>query len=133
MAHVSYTSYKYSTLATVVSLISQIFMLGGIAMAVFGLMDLEFSMIGGGLLMAAVCGIGGHILAETINSIFGNAKWWRTVIKKQGLEDRIPHSVDLCFQVYNANPCNWTLDKISLLNPAGAAQIRQALASQNTI
>lgn len=130
MARVSYTVYKNAPLATAISFLSSMFAMGGIAAVALGVMDGDFVMIGFGVVLAAACGFGGSALAETINTHQSNAKWWKNVIRKQGLEARIPNSVDVCFQVYNANPSEWTLSKIQALNPSGAAQIRQTLAAK---
>lgn len=130
MARVTYTVYKNSILATIISLFSRMFAMGGVFMAVIGLMDGEFGMVGAGAVMFVIFGIGGTALAEAINSRKTNVKLWKEVIRKQGWEAQIPNSVDVCFQVYNANPNPWTLGKIEKLNPAAAAQIRQALAAK---
>lgn len=130
MARVTYTEYKNSHLATAVSLLSSMCATGGILMAVAGIFDGDFGMIGAGVVIALVCGIVGSALAEVINAYQSNAKWWKNVVRKQGWEAKIPNSVDVCFQVYNANPGEWTLNKIQALNPSAAAQIRQALAAK---
>jgi len=104
--------------------------MGGILMAVAGIFDGDFEMIGAGVVIALACGVGGNALAETINARQSNVKWWENVVRKQGWEAQIPNSVDVCFQVYNANPSEWTLNKIQTLNPSGAAQIRQAKAAK---
>lgn len=130
MARVTYTVYKKSPLATVISFLSSMFAMGGIAAVAAGVVDGDFGLIGFGVVFAAVCGFGGSALAEAINTHQSNAKWWRDVVRKQGWEAQIPNSVDVCFQVYNANPSEWTLGKIQALNPSGAAQIRQTLAAK---
>lgn len=130
MARFSYTVYKNSVLATIISFLAGIMSVFGIFMAVGGLFSLEFSILGMGVILFVVFGIGGNILAEMINTYQSNVKWWKNAIKKQGFEERITSSVDLCFQVYNANPCQWTLNKIRGMNPEAAAQIQQALANK---
>ncbi len=130
MARITYTKYENSFLATAVSFLSSMFVMGGCAALAIGVVDGDFGMIGFGIAVAAVCGFGGNFLAEIINTVQSNAKWWKNVIKKQGWEAQIPNSVDVCFQVYNANPGKWTLGKIQALNPSAAAQIRQALAAK---
>lgn len=130
MARFSYTVYKNSVLATIISFVSRLTMVFGIFMAVEGLLEGEFSLLGVGLVIGVIFGFGGTILAEMINTYQSNVKWWKNAIKKQGFEERITSSVDLCFQVYNANPCQWTLNKIRGMNPEAAAQIQQALANK---
>lgn len=129
MARISYTVYKNSILATILGFLSRVFALFGFAMAIGGVMDGEFGMLGGGAAFF-VLGIGGTALAETINTHQSNVKWWKNTIVKQGWEAQIPSSVDVCFQVYNANPRQWTLNKIRELNPSAAAQIQQTLAAK---
>lgn len=130
MARISYTVYNNSILATILSFLSRIFALFGIAMAIGGVLDGEFGMLGGGVAFFVLFGIGGTALAENINTHQSNVKWWKNTIVKQGWEAQIPNSVDVCFQVYNANPRQWTLNKIRELNPSAAAQIQQALAAK---
>ena len=69
-------------------------------------------------------------LAESINAKKGNEKWWKESVEKPGWAAKIPNSIPVCFQVYNANPNPWTLNKIRTLNPAGADQIQQALPTK---
>lgn len=130
MARITYTVYKSSILATVISFLSSIFGMFGIVMAVLGLFDGEFEMVLAGLLFFAVFGLGGTMLAKAIGTRKANKKWWKETIRKQGWEAQLPHSVDVCFKVYNANPNQWTLNQIQKWNPGAAAQIRQALAQQ---
>ena len=130
MARVSYTSYQNSVLATILSFLSSIGMLGGVALAAIGLFSLEFGMVAAGVLFFLIFGLGFTALAELLNKLATRSKWWKNQIRKTGLEARIPTSVQLCFDVYNAYPCPWTLEKIQALNPSGAEQIRQALANK---
>ena len=130
MARVTYTVYKNSILATIISFLSSMFGMGGILIAVLGLMDGEFEMVFGGILFFAVFGLGGTVLAKAIGTRKANKKWWKETIRNQGWEAQLPYSVDVCFKVYNANPNPWTLNQIQRWNPAAAAQIRQALAQQ---
>lgn len=130
MARISYTVYKNSVLATIISLLSRITALFGFAMAIGGVMGGEFGMLGGGAALFVIFGIGGGVLAENINIQQSNVKWWKEAIVKQGWEAQISNSVEVCFQVYNANPRPWPLNKIRELNPSAAAQIQQALAAK---
>ncbi len=130
MARVSYTVYKNSVLATIISFLSRMISAGGIMAAIMGVMNGDFEFLGVGAVLFAVFGLGGTALAETVNTYQSNAKWWENAVRKQGWEAQIPNSLDVCFKVYNANPSQWTLNKIEKLSPSSAAQIRQALAAK---
>ncbi len=130
MARVSYTVYKNSVLATIISFLTRMIAAGGIMAAVGGVVDGEFGLLGAGAVLFVVFGFGGTALAEAINTHQSNVKWWKNAVRKQGWEAQIPNSVDVCFKVYNANPNNWTLNKIQKLNPAGAARNQQALVAK---
>lgn len=130
MARFSYTVYKNSVLATIISFLSRMITMLGIVAAIVGVMDGEFVLLGVGAAIFVVFGIGGTALAEIINTYQSNIKWWKNSIVKPGWKAKIPNSVDVCFQVYNANPCQWTLNQIQKLNPSAAAQIQQSLASK---
>ena len=130
MARISYTVYKHSVLATIISFLSRIAVIFGVFIAVAGITDREFAFIGVGIVIFLVFGIGGSALAESINAKKGNEKWWKESVEKPGWAAKIPNSIPVCFQVYNANPNPWTLNKIRTLNPAGADQIQQALPTK---
>lgn len=74
MARVTYTKYENSHLATAISFLSSMFGMGGVLMAVMGILDGSFGMIGAGAVIALVFGFGGSALAETINAHRSNAK-----------------------------------------------------------
>lgn len=130
MARISYTVYKNSVLATIISFLSQAIAVFGIIVAIAGVADGEFSMLGAGAALFVIFGIGGTALAENINIQQSNVKWWKESVENPGWAARIPDSVEVCFQVYNSNPRPWTLNKIRELNPSAAAQIQQALAAK---
>ena len=125
MARISYTVYKTSVLATILSFISGMLVMAGCAFAAVAIVSSEYSMIPMGIFFFAL-GIGGKFLAE----ILATNAWWRQAIKAQNLEPEISNSVDFCFKVYNANSNSYVLKKIEQLNPQGAAQIRSALSAQ---
>lgn len=130
MARVTYTVYKNSILATLVSFLSQAMGMVWLIAAIVALVNGEFSVFGIGAVLFVVFGIGGALLAESINTLQCNSKWWKETVRKQGWEAKIPNSADACFAIYNANPCKWTLNKIRKLNPSAAAQIQQALPAK---
>lgn len=130
MIRISYTAYNNSVLATIISFLSRIFAMLGIFIAITGVMDGEFSLLGMGAVIFVAFGFGGSALAENINTHQTNIQWWKNSIKKQGWEAQIPNSVDVCFEIYNANPNQWTLNKIQELNPLAAAQIQRAIAAK---
>lgn len=129
MARFRITYYKNSFLASVFGIAGSLLgAMGGLLIAV-AIIDGAFDMILGGLvclLIAAVCGGAG----SRISAMKSNKTWWNEQIHKQNREREIVNSVDFCFQVYNANPNTWTLEKIEELNAGAAAQIRQALAAK---
>lgn len=127
MARITY--YKNSFLASVISILSSILgMVGGLFLAM-AILEGSFGDVPAGLacLVVAVCGGG---LAGRISRNKANTQWWQEQIQKQGREGQVTSSVDFCFQVYNANPNEWTLKKIEGLNPTAAAKIRQTLAAK---
>lgn len=130
MASIRYTSYKHSILATVLSFLSSIAGIGGLLCTVISLLDGAWEGVLTGLGIMLVFGLGFTALADIIGTRASNVNWWKTVIVKQGLDIRLSISTDLCIQVYNANPCQWTLNKIQAANPAAAQQIQQSIASQ---
>lgn len=127
MARITY--YKNSFLASVISIISSILgMFGGLMIAI-SILDGDFENMLPALLCLATAVCGGAI-ASSISKNKSNTQWWQEQIIQKNLEGEIKNSVDFCFKVYNANPNQWTLQKIEQLNPNGAAQIRQALAAK---
>ncbi len=56
MARITYTKYENSFLATAVSFLSSMFVMGGCAALAIGVVDGDFGMIGFGIAVAAVCG-----------------------------------------------------------------------------
>lgn len=131
MASFAYTIYKNSVLATIISFLSGIFAVMGLLMAVMGVKEGQFALVGMGIVMAVVIGFGGNMLARKINDSRSNVKWWKNAVRKAGWEEKIPNSEEVCFKVYNANPNAWTLKKLQKLNPAAAEQIRQSLAENS--
>lgn len=125
MARITY--YKNSFLASVISILSSLLGMFGGLLLVIAVLDGSFGDIPAALACLAVAVCGGS-LAGRISQNKVNTEWWQEQIQKQGRESQIAGSVDFCFQVYNANPNQWTLNKIEELNPAAAAQIRQSLA-----
>ena len=125
MARISYTVYKTSALATVLSFLSSIAIMGGCGFAAAGILSKDYSMLPAGLIFFAA-GVGAKFLAEMLAA----NGWWKKVVMAQNLEPQIRESVDFCFKVYNTNPCNLVLNKIEALNPQGAAQIRSAICAQ---
>ena len=126
MARISYTVYKTSALATVLSAASGVIGTGGFVVGALGLISFQISAILGGVVLFAA-GIGAGLLAD----VLGANSWWKKVVVAQNLEPHIRNSVDFCFQVYNANPNDIILNKIEALNPQGAAQLRSVLQAQN--
>lgn len=127
MARITY--YKNSFLASVISIISSVLgMFGGLMIAI-SILDGDFENILPALCCLAIAVCGGA-LASNISKNKANTQWWKEQITQQNREGEIRNSVDFCFQVYNANPNEWTLQQIENRNPAAAAQIRQALAAK---
>ncbi len=132
MVRISYTVYNDSVLATIISFISKMITIASIFFVIAGFTGGGGGMIVGGIVGILLIGVGGSVLAESINTYQSNTKWWKKSIVQQGLDAQIRQSTDFCFKVYNANPCEWTLNQIQALNASGAAQIRQALAAKNS-
>lgn len=129
MARIRITYYKNSVLASAISVISSIMgCIGGLILAV-AILDGSFDVVLPALGILALA-LGGGILASRISANKTNTSWWNEQIHSKNLEREIVNSVNFCFQVYNANPCVWTLNKIETLNAGAAAQIRQALEAQ---
>ena len=127
MARITY--YKNSFLASVISIISSFLGMFGFAMLAGCFLSKDFSDLPEILLTLAIA-LGGGAIASSISKNKSNTQWWQEQIIQKNLEGEIKNSVDFCFKVYNANPNQWTLQKIEQLNPNGAAQIRQALAAK---
>ena len=114
------TIYKNSVLASLISILGYIFVIGGICV-MFG------GEIGGGIVMLIV----GIALAMWASAISENKKFktWKKELQAKGVEAQIRTSTQVAFQVYNAYPRSNTLNYIRSLNPAAAQLIADQIAA----
>lgn len=79
----------------------------------------------GGISMLVVC-----FLLVIVSEIISERKKYKQMVeflKSNGLFERLPDDVGLCFDVYNSNRSKITLKFIEKYNPHAAEQIREAL------
>ncbi|MDO5401019.1 MAG: hypothetical protein Q4F17_08575 [Eubacteriales bacterium] len=118
-----YTSYEGAPLATMVSFVGRaigsLMVLSGV-MALFSkeLMGIPIAALGIGI------GIGAELLSGKIAEHTQFQKWWKKV-KKANLEPQIAANLNVAIDIYNKNPQQRTLDKITALNPAAGEYIRR--------
>ena len=112
------TIYKKSAGATLASIGGYILAVVGIA----GIFEGE-ALIG---IFCIACGIGLAIWASSIaeKKAF---KLWIKDLEAKGVISQLPHSPQLCLQMYQANPNKQTLDFIAKYNPSAAAAISASL------
>jgi hypothetical protein len=79
----------------------------------------------GGISMLVVCFL--LVIVSEIISERKNYKQMVEFLKSNGLLERLPDDVELCFDVYNSNRSRITLKFIEKYNPHAAEQIREAL------
>lgn len=116
--------YRNSVLASIVSILGSVAVVGGVAMMPGG----DTGMIIAGVFLIAA-GIAMMIGGKFISRNKSYKKWWEEILTKVP-PAHIAGNVNLAIQVYNANPKNWTLKKIEELNPTAAQLIRYQKAKK---
>ena len=111
---VPFMFYKGSIFATLISIFGSVFCLTGVAVAV------NEDIVTGIILI--VVGVVCLFLAGRIHerAIF---RKWIEKLKKAGVLEQLPTSVEACIAVYKANPCKRTIKFISKYNPAIAEKL----------
>lgn len=107
--------YRNSFLASVVSIFGCVIAVGGISYIVDG----------NGVLAGVVMFVVGIVLAaigKQISEDKSNKKWLKE-LQSKGLDGQVRASAEAANQLYNANPCDFTLKYIQSVNPAAAQQI----------
>lgn len=141
MVRMRFTIYKNSALASLISFLSNLVLLGGI----WGLVGVVFNVIDGGLagvggiwgllgnalgaIVIIAIGIGLKFLAEKIAERASERKafkLWTKSLKEKGVLDSLPQSVELCRLIYRANPVRRTIRFIAKYNPLAAAEISES-------
>lgn len=111
--------YTNSILATLMSILGYLLMLGGFAVAFGG-------EILGGILMFLL-GMGSAALGSVISALAQFRKWIRK-LKKEGIIERAKEDTNLAIQIFQANPTKLTFRYIRKLNPAAGDYLEQQLA-----
>ena len=112
--------YKNSFLASLVSIIGCLMIVGGIAS------------FGADVVTAIIFIVIGFALAVWGKNISDNKAfktWWQQVVDA-GLVPQIARDTATAIAIYNKNPQNRTLQKIRELNPAAAQQIQASIDAQ---
>ena len=112
--------YKNSFLASIVSILGCILIIGAIAN--FG--D-DPAMAVCYILIGVALAIWGKLISD--NKSF--KKWWKQ-IEDNNLEAAVAKDLNIAIAIYRKNPHRRTIKKISTLNPTFAEYIRQNIASQ---
>ena len=112
--------YRNSFLASLVSIIGCVMILGGIA---------AFSESIGGAIVLIVLGFAMAVWGKNISDNKAFKTWWQQVVDA-GLVPQIAQSTATAMAVYNKNPQHRTLQKIRELNPAAAQQIAASIAAK---
>lgn len=112
--------YKNSFLASLVSILGCVMVMGGIA---------TFGEDAGAAIIFIIIGIAMAIWGKSISEDKAFKKWWKQV-EDNNLEPQISQNIQLAVDIYNKNPQKRTLDKIEQLNPAAAAHIRNSIANK---
>ena len=112
--------YKNSFLASLVSILGCICLMGGIMGAAEGEEGMAFLILVGIPLI-----VWGKIISN--NKAF--KKWWKQ-IEDKNLEPVIARDLNTAIAIYNKNPQKRTLKKIATLNPSFAQQIEQSIANK---
>ena len=112
--------YKNSFLASLVSIIGCLIILGGIAM---------FSDSIGGAIAMIVVGLALAVWGKIISDAKAFKTWWKQVADA-GLVPQIAQNTATAIAVYNKNPQKRTLEKIRELNPVAAQQIAASIAAK---
>lgn len=107
--------YRNSFLASVVSILGCIMVIGGFSISGDGDMATTAGLI--------ICGVVLIVLGKIISNNKAFKKWWKQV-ENANLVDSIRQDVNTAIAVYNKNPQKRTLKKIAALNPTAAAQIQ---------
>lgn len=113
--------YTNSILATLMSILGYLLMLGGFAMAFGG------EILGGILLF--LLGMGCAALGSVLSTLAQFRKWIRK-LKKEGIIERAKQDNDLAIQIFQANPTKLTLRYIRKVNPAVGNYIDRQLATK---
>jgi len=112
--------YKNSFLASLVSILGCICLMGGIMGAAEGEEGMAFLILVGIPLI-----VWGKIISN--NKAF--KKWWKQ-IEEKNLEPQLPQSVELCKIIYSKNPCKRTLKKLAQYNPTAVQVIEEEEAAK---
>ena len=112
--------YKNSFLASVVSIIGCLIILGGIA---------SFSESIGGAIALIIAGLALAVWGKNISDNKAFKTWWQQVVDA-GLVPQIAQNTATAIAIYNKNPQHRTLNKIRELNPAAAQQIAASIAAK---
>ncbi len=113
--------YKNSFLASAISIIGCLMIMGGI-------LTLADEMVTEGIIFIVI-GLALAIWGKQISANKAFKTWWKQVTDAD-LEPKIAQSTDVAIQVYNKNPQKRTLKKIAELNPAAAENIERQLAAK---
>lgn len=126
MARISYTVYKNSALATILSFLGSAYITMGAMIFAVGFISNELKIAESIILLICFVLLGLlHLqIAKHVNEkkIF---KLWMKAIQKQGAEYKIIESVEYALQVYKSYPTKRMLNYISKLNPKAAQMIQQ--------
>ena len=114
--------HKNSFLASVVSIIGCLMIVGGIAS--FGA-DIATAII------FIVIGFALAVWGKNISDKKAFKTWWQQVVDA-GLVSQIAQNTATAIAVYNKNPQSRTLQKIRELNPAAAQQIQASIDAKKT-
>ena len=109
--------YKNSFLASLVSIIGCLLILGGIA---------TFSESIGAAILIIVIGLALAVWGKIISDNKAFKTWWKQVVDA-GLVPQIAVNTATALAVYNKNPQKRTLQKIRELNPTAAQQIQASI------
>lgn len=113
--------YRHSILASLLSIVAYLMMLGGVATAFGG------SILGGIVLFVLGMGV------TMLGSFVGERTKCRAIIrqiKKKGLERQLRSDIQACAQAYNLCPGNGMLRYIRSVNPQAADFIGAQLAAK---
>ena len=111
--------YKNSFLASLVSIIGCLMIVGGIGC---------FTTSIGGAIAFIIIGFVLAVWGKNISDNKAFKTWWQQVVDA-GLVPQIARDTTTAIAIYNKNPQNRTLQKIRELNPAAAQQIQASIDS----
>ena len=106
--------YRNSILASIVSVFGCCMVLAGLPIFAAG----GFVFVVMGVLLA----IAGKMISVNVT----NKKWLKN-LQEQGIDERVRTSYQAACQLYNANPCGFTMKYIQQINPEAAKNIKRQL------